>query len=71
MAARDEAHLGELVTAAFSQRRKTVRNALAAYADADELSGLGIDPRLRPEDLSLADFIRLANAVGERNARRA
>jgi len=68
VAARDEAQLGELVAAAFSQRRKTVRNALAAYANADQLSELGIDPRLRPEDLSLADFVRLANAVGGRGA---
>lgn len=69
VAALDEARLAEVVAAAFSQRRKTVRNALAAYADADQLSGLGIDPRLRPEDLSLEDFIRLANAVDERDDR--
>jgi len=68
--ARDEARLGELVAAAFSQRRKTVRNALAAYVDADQLSELGLDPRLRPENLSLADFVRLANAVGDRDAGR-
>ena len=69
VAALDDARLAEVVAAAFSQRRKTVRNALAAYADADQLSGLGIDPRLRPEDLSLEDFIRLANAVDERDDR--
>ncbi|HTT40324.1 MAG TPA: 16S rRNA (adenine(1518)-N(6)/adenine(1519)-N(6))-dimethyltransferase RsmA [Burkholderiales bacterium] len=68
--ARDEARLSELVAAAFSQRRKTVRNALAAYVDEDQLSELGIDPRLRPENLSLADFVRLANAVGDRDAGR-
>ena len=64
--AQDERLLGDVVTKAFSQRRKTVRNALSDFATAEELSALGIDPRLRPENLSLADFVRVANAVSER-----
>src|SRR5699024_1239664 len=38
-----------LVTAAFSKRRKTLRNALAEWLPADAISGIGIDPTLRPE----------------------
>ncbi len=61
--AQDERLLAQMVTKAFSQRRKTVRNALSDFATAEELSALGIDPRLRPEDLSLDEFVRVANAV--------
>ncbi len=61
--AHDERMLGLLVAKAFSQRRKTLRNALAEYASAQQLSALGIDSQLRPEALSLEDFVRVANAV--------
>jgi len=64
--ARDERLLGEVVKKAFSQRRKTVRNALSDFATAQDLSALGIDPRVRPEDLALEDFVRVANAVAGR-----
>jgi 16S rRNA (adenine1518-N6/adenine1519-N6)-dimethyltransferase len=64
--ARDERLLGEVVKRAFSQRRKTVRNALSVFAAAEDLSALGIDTRLRPEDLTLEDFVRVANAVARR-----
>jgi 16S rRNA (adenine1518-N6/adenine1519-N6)-dimethyltransferase len=64
--ARDERVLAALVRKAFSQRRKTLRNALADYATGEELSALGLSPQLRPENLSLEDFVRLANAVAGR-----
>jgi 16S rRNA (adenine1518-N6/adenine1519-N6)-dimethyltransferase len=52
-----------LVAAAFSQRRKTLRNALASLCDAEALRSAGIDPGVRGETLSVADFVRLANAL--------
>ena len=52
-----------LVAAAFSQRRKTLRNALAALCDADAIRRAEIDPGLRGEVLSVADFVRLANSL--------
>ena len=64
--AHDEHLLGEIVRRAFSQRRKTLRNALAQFATAEQLTRLGIDPRLRPENLSLQDFVRVANDVASR-----
>ena len=64
--AADERLLREMVARAFSQRRKTVRNALADFATAEQLWSLGIDPRLRPENLALDQFVRLANAVTAR-----
>ncbi|MEW6691092.1 MAG: rRNA adenine N-6-methyltransferase family protein, partial [Pseudomonadota bacterium] len=54
----DEAALEKLVRRAFSARRKTLRNALPLAA-ADYVM-LGIDPGLRPENLSPADYVRIA-----------
>jgi 16S rRNA (adenine1518-N6/adenine1519-N6)-dimethyltransferase len=63
LGARDEPLLGRVVTAAFTKRRKTLRNALDGVIDADGLRALGIDPQLRPENLGVPDFVRIANAV--------
>ena len=52
-----------VVAAAFSQRRKTLRNALRSWLDADAISACGIDPGVRPETLAPAEFGRLAAAV--------
>ena len=46
----------DLVRRAFSARRKTLRNALRGV----DLAAAGIDPRLRPENLSPADYARLS-----------
>jgi len=53
------------VSAAFSQRRKTLRNALRSLLAADEIVAAGIDPGLRPETLSPAQFAALAARVPE------
>jgi 16S rRNA (adenine1518-N6/adenine1519-N6)-dimethyltransferase len=52
--------LRSLVTAAFSQRRKTLRNGLKALLSAQEIESCGIDPQLRPETLTPAQFGLLA-----------
>ena len=49
-----------LVTQAFSARRKTLRNALKGMVTVQQINGLGIDPGLRPENLSPAQFAALA-----------
>lgn len=64
----DERLLGELVTRAFTQRRKTLRNALSTYLTAAELEGLNIDPRARPETLGVAAWVRAADRVAVRSA---
>jgi 16S rRNA (adenine1518-N6/adenine1519-N6)-dimethyltransferase len=51
------------VAAAFSHRRKTLRNALRAVASVDAIVAAGIDPSLRPETLSPAEFARIAALV--------
>ncbi|ERJ18017.1 Ribosomal RNA small subunit methyltransferase A protein [Salinisphaera shabanensis E1L3A] len=55
----------QLVTAAFSQRRKTLRNALGRFLDAQAIEACNIDPMLRPERLAAADFARLANRASK------
>jgi 16S rRNA (adenine1518-N6/adenine1519-N6)-dimethyltransferase len=49
-----------VVAAAFSQRRKTLSNALKALMDADQIRAAGIDPGLRAERLHARDYARLA-----------
>jgi len=60
----DRQRVFTLIDAAFAQRRKTLRTTLAGplQGRVDEvLAAAGIDPGLRGEQLSLADFIRIAN----------
>jgi 16S rRNA (adenine1518-N6/adenine1519-N6)-dimethyltransferase len=61
--ARDEAEFGKVVKAAFSQRRKTLRNTLKGYFDAADFERMGVDAGLRAQDLSVADFVRMADAA--------
>ena len=69
--ARDEALFGRLVAAAFGQRRKTLRNTLRDFLDEADYAALDIDPGLRGERLSVADFIRLADRAADRQDGRA
>jgi 16S rRNA (adenine1518-N6/adenine1519-N6)-dimethyltransferase len=59
--ARDEAVLARIVAAAFSQRRKTLRNTLKAYFGAADFALLGVDAGLRAQDLGVKEFVRLAD----------
>jgi 16S rRNA (adenine1518-N6/adenine1519-N6)-dimethyltransferase len=62
---RDEKIFAGVVTAAFGQRRKTLRNTLRAYLDEAGFEKLGIDAQLRAENLGVAEFARVANFLGE------
>jgi 16S rRNA (adenine1518-N6/adenine1519-N6)-dimethyltransferase len=58
-----------LVDAAFAQRRKMLRAALAPVLGTHTTSALeaaGIDPTARGETLGIADFARLAGVLRER-----
>jgi 16S rRNA (adenine1518-N6/adenine1519-N6)-dimethyltransferase len=61
----DEALFARIVTAAFGQRRKTLRNALVSVCDEANLRAAGIDPQARGETLGVTDFVRLANALAK------
>jgi 16S rRNA (adenine1518-N6/adenine1519-N6)-dimethyltransferase len=55
--------LDRVVRAAFSKRRKTLRNSLAGLLTEAQMTEVDIDPGLRAEQLSLEDFIQLARLV--------
>ena len=57
--------LRHVVRTAFARRRKQLVNVVAPLTDDPRgaLAALGFDPRARPETLSPADFIRLADAL--------
>ncbi len=64
----DKKEVFRLVDAAFAQRRKTLRAALAGWAGSAEhaeelLTAAGIDPKARGEQLSVHDFTKVAAAV--------
>jgi len=63
----DEKLLGRLVATAFSQRRKTLRNALKTVLDETELVSLGIDPGKRPESIPVSGYVAMANYVSRRD----
>jgi 16S rRNA (adenine1518-N6/adenine1519-N6)-dimethyltransferase len=53
----------KVVLAAFTQRRKTLRNALRTYLTAQQIVEQGIDPGVRAETLSATQFAALARAA--------
>ena len=57
----DETRLDQVLTTAFSKRRKTLRNALKGVFTEEDLLKCSIDPRDRPEDLSIDQYVQLAN----------
>jgi len=59
----DRPLFARVVAAAFAQRRKTLRNALASLCAPETMIAAGIDPGSRGEALAVADFVRLANTV--------
>jgi 16S rRNA (adenine1518-N6/adenine1519-N6)-dimethyltransferase len=68
------ARVERLVRAAFSTRRKTLANALrgagiaaqGAGAPADLLAAVGLDARVRAEDVTPTQFLALARALADR-----
>lgn len=56
-------NLEKVVSAAFSQRRKTLRNSLKNLLSADQINAAGIDPGQRAEQLSLSQFAALARSL--------
>ncbi len=58
---KDQSRFNEVVTAAFSQRRKTLRNSLKTQVTLEQFEAADIDPSRRAETLSLQEFARLSN----------
>jgi 16S rRNA (adenine1518-N6/adenine1519-N6)-dimethyltransferase len=64
--ASDERLFAKIVNQAFSQRRKTLRKSLQKICQDSDFTQVSIDSSLRPEQLSVADFVRLSNQVASR-----
>ena len=63
----DTVLFANLVREAFGQRRKTIRNSMQNFLQQDDFSELDLDPKLRAENLSVADFIQASNYVYQKS----
>jgi len=63
----DEDVFKQVITQAFAQRRKTLRNTLKGTLSIEEIEAAGIDTGLRAETLTLEQFACLSNIVSTRN----
>lgn len=59
----DQTILRNVVNQAFSQRRKTLRNALKKSLTDDQIRAVDIDPGARPETVHVQGFVNLANLL--------
>ncbi|MDB5773764.1 MAG: rRNA (adenine1518-N6/adenine1519-N6)-dimethyltransferase [Burkholderiales bacterium] len=59
----DAGKLEQVVTKAFSQRRKVLRNCVAGMFTEADLIDAGVDPQARPETVPVEQFVALANRL--------
>lgn len=64
---KDKAVFDKVVTQAFSQRRKTLRNAMKTLASEEDMAALGIDPSARAETIPLSGFAELSNYLSDKH----
>ncbi len=57
--------LETLVNVAFQQRRKTLRNSLKQLISAEQMESLPVDLSLRPEEISLPEYVAMSNLLGD------
>jgi 16S rRNA (adenine1518-N6/adenine1519-N6)-dimethyltransferase len=61
----EEEKLQQVVTKAFSQRRKVIRNCVAGMFTENQLIDAGVNPQARPETVPLEQFVELARSLGK------
>ena len=66
--AKDHRLLERVVREAFNMRRKTLRNTLKQLLPPEAIEAAGVDGGLRPEQLDLAAFVRLADQLAARQS---
>lgn len=66
--AKDHECFSKVVLAAFSQRRKTLRNTLKNLITTEDFAALEIDPQARAENLTVSDFVRISNRLSAPSA---
>ncbi len=62
----DDALFEAVVKDAFAMKRKMIRNNLKHHLTEEELEACGITPTLRPENLTVDDFVQLTNYLANR-----
>lgn len=65
----DESLFANLVQRAFAQRRKMLRRALGDWASLIPWDEVGVAPTARAEQVDVAGFIRMSDALAERLTR--
>lgn len=55
--------LEKIVTKVFSQRRKIMRNCIVGLLTINDLIAVDIDPQLRPEAITITQYVKLANQL--------
>ena len=63
----EQVNLERVVTTAFSQRRKVLRNCVSGIFTENDLIDAGVDPQARPETVPLQQFVALANRLAKMN----
>lgn len=63
--------LGDVVTAAFSQRRKVLRNTLSFLRDQVDFDAMGFDLSRRAEEVPVGEYVELARRLGDKTSGRA
>jgi len=61
--ANDVECLQNVIRTAFNQRRKTLKNSLKTLISEEDLNSLQLDLQLRPENLSLSDYVSISDAI--------
>lgn len=61
--AQDYPLFSRLVNQAFTQRRKAIRNSIKGFLSTEAIAATGIDPDLRPDALSVEQYVILANSA--------
>ena len=56
-----------LLAQVFSARRKTLQNAMKGLLTGAELADIAISPDLRPENLTVSDYVRCARLLAEKS----
>jgi 16S rRNA (adenine1518-N6/adenine1519-N6)-dimethyltransferase len=62
--------LQNVVKQAFSMRRKTVRNSLKGALTVEEMAAIGVDASFRAEQVSLKQFVEIANYMTQRSTKK-
>ncbi len=57
--------LSSVVREAFTHRRKTLSNCLKKVVSKEEIIKLNIDPKQRPQELTVEEFVRISNSIRE------